>query len=80
MSIQREFLGLLTFGFQLLVKTNVAEKIVEIPDLAFSDVIYHPIPINSQYLKILGVDSPHFRHMLNSKENHQQNGTLFFFF
>ena len=29
---QREFLGLLTFGFQL-VRTNVAEKVVKIPYL-----------------------------------------------
>ena len=31
-SHQREFLGLLTFGFQL-VKTNVTEKTVKIPAL-----------------------------------------------
>ena len=31
-SLQRDFLGHLAFGFQL-VKTNVAEKIVKIPDL-----------------------------------------------
>ena len=31
-SLQREFLGLTTFGLQV-VKTNVAEKIVKIPDL-----------------------------------------------
>ena len=30
--LQREFLGLLTFGFQL-VKTNVTEKNVNIPNL-----------------------------------------------
>ena len=30
--LQREFLGLLTFGFQI-VKRSVAEKIVKIPDL-----------------------------------------------
>ena len=31
-SLQKEFLGLLTFGFQL-VKTNVAEKIIKFRDL-----------------------------------------------
>ena len=56
-SLQREFLGLLPFGFQL-VKRNVDEKIVKIPDLNIKPYTgnYRRVPIVAT-LVTLGISS-----------------------
>ena len=54
-SLQREFFGLLAFAFQL-VRTNVAENIVKIPDL---NIIIMLNGVNEYFLrKRCNVTSP----------------------
>ena len=40
------------------------------------DIIYHPFPINSQYLKMSGVDSPHSGHTSGQIEQEKNGQSL----